>query len=166
MFRGRLVAIYIAPESGAPMEPRDEATVGPSGIEGDRYSMLKGKFRRPGTGQAVTLVEREAVAAVNSEGDVTLGEHETRRNLVTEGVPLNHLVGRTFAVGELVLRGVRLAEPCVHLERTVGRPVRAPLVHRAGLNCEVVRPAVIRVGDDIEPVVDAPAEDAPASRTG
>ena len=35
---------------------------------------------------------------------------------MTEGVPLNHLVGRTFRVGDVVLRGFKLAEPCTYLE--------------------------------------------------
>src|SRR5687767_2650475 len=98
------------------MESRDEVkAIAGVGLEGDRYATRNGKYSdTPGTGREVTLVEREAIAAVRADG-LDLADHETRRNLLTEGVPLNHLVGRTFRVGDVVLRGVRLAEPCSYL---------------------------------------------------
>ncbi len=65
---------------------------------------------------------------MNAEGEVTIGEHETRRNLVTEGVPLADLVDRTFRVGDVVLHGRRLAEPCAYLERMTRAGVRDALV--------------------------------------
>ena len=89
MFVGRLVAIYTTADAGAPMVARSEsAVVAGVGLAGDRYATRTGSFSdRAGTGREVTLIEREAIAAVNAEGEVTIGEHETRRNLVTEGVP-------------------------------------------------------------------------------
>ncbi|MGH9034090.1 MAG: MOSC domain-containing protein, partial [Acidimicrobiia bacterium] len=116
MFEGRLAAIYTTSEAGAPMETRPEVeAVVDVGLTGDRYAAAEGKHSaKPGGGRQVTLVEREAIAAVRAEG-VELADHETRRNLLTEGVPLNHLVGQTFRIGSVVLRGVRLAEPCSYL---------------------------------------------------
>ena len=115
MFRGQVVAIYTAPEKGAPMESRDgvEATAG-VGLDGDRYAAGEGWYTRSDDSgkRAITLIEREAVAAAGREYEIEIGEHEARRNLVTEGVPLNHLVGRTFRVGDVVLLGFKLAEPC------------------------------------------------------
>ena len=67
----------------------------------------------------MTLVEREAVDAVRADG-LDLTEADTRRNLVTEGVALNHLVGCTFRIGAVRLRGLRLAEPCAYLEQLTG----------------------------------------------
>lgn len=112
MFEGRLVAIYTTADAGTPMESRDSVRAVPGiGLEGDRYATEDGKHSQtPGTGREVTLVEREAIEAVRADG-TELADHETRRNLLTEGVPLSHLVGRTFRVGDVVLRGVRLAEP-------------------------------------------------------
>ena len=120
MFGGELVAIFVAPIAGAAMEARDEVdAIAGAGLAGDRYCAAAGTYsgRRLGDPQrAVTLIEREAVAAARAEAQLTLDEAETRRNLVTAGVPLNHLVGRTFRVGRVRLRGVDLAEPCVYLE--------------------------------------------------
>jgi MOSC domain-containing protein YiiM len=155
MFRGQVVAIYTAPEKGAPMESRDgvEATAG-VGIDGDRYGAGEGKYTRSDDDgkRAITLIEREAVAAAGREYEIEIGEHEARRNLVTEGVPLNHLVGRTFRVGDVVLRGFKLAEPCTYLEGLTHPGVRRALVHRAGLRAEIVEGGTISVGDPVEAV--------------
>jgi MOSC domain-containing protein YiiM len=155
MFRGQVVAIYTAPEQGAPMESRAgvEAIAG-VGLDRDRYATGEGKYTRSGDdGQrAVTLIEREAVAAARREYEVEIAEHETRRNVVTEGVPLNHLVGCTFRVGDVVLRGIRLAEPCTYLEGLTRPGVRRALVHRAGLRAEILEGGTINVGDPVEVV--------------
>ncbi|HYV59008.1 MAG TPA: MOSC domain-containing protein [Acidimicrobiia bacterium] len=153
MFRGRVVAIYTAPEKGAPMQSRDDvAAVDGAGLDGDRYATGAGKYtdRAEDGKRAVTLIEREAVAAAGREYEVEIGEHETRRNVVTEGVPLNHLVGRTFRVGDVTLHGLRLAEPCAYLEGLTRPGVRRALVHRAGLRAEIVEGGTLRVGDPIE----------------
>jgi MOSC domain-containing protein YiiM len=153
MFRGQVVAIYTAPEEGAPMEPRDgvEAIAG-VGLEGDRYAASAGKYTGADDNgkRAITLIEREAVVAAGREHEIELGEHETRRNVVTEGVPLNHLVDRTFRVGDVTLRGVRLAEPCTYLEGLTRSGVRRSLVHRAGLRAEILEGGTLRVGDTVE----------------
>jgi MOSC domain-containing protein YiiM len=150
----RLVAIFVAPSEGAPMEARAaiEAIAG-VGLAGDRYAIGAGKYSGAGRGaRDVTLIEREAVDAVRAEdGGVPVTEAETRRNLVTEGVALNHLVGRTFRVGGVLLRGVKLAEPCVYLEQVTGREgVRAAFVHRGGLRAEILDGGELRVGDAID----------------
>jgi MOSC domain-containing protein YiiM len=154
VFAGRLVAIYVAPDAGAPMAAyRSIAALAGVGLEGDRYATRRGTYSDTDRGpRDVTLIEREAVDAVRADG-IAVAEVDTRRNLVTEGVPLNHLVGRTFRVGAVVLRGLRLSEPCAYLEQlTAIDGVRAALVHRGGLRAEVVEGGRLRVGDPIAPI--------------
>jgi MOSC domain-containing protein YiiM len=137
------------------MEARDEVeAVAGLGLAGDRYAGASGTYsgrRLTDPQRAVTLIEREAIAAVRAERHLPLDEHETRRNLVTVGVPLNHLVGRTFVVGPVRLRGVDLAEPCAYLEDVTRKGIRSALVHRAGLRAEILADGPIRVGDLVEP---------------
>ena len=83
---------------------------------------------------------------------MTVGEHETRRNLVTEGVDLDQLVGRTFSVGDVVMRGVRDCPPCKYLEGLTRPGVLAALKGRGGLRADIVRAGVLRVGDKIAEV--------------
>jgi MOSC domain-containing protein YiiM len=149
----RLVAIYVATAAGAPMEARDhvDALAG-AGLRDDRYATGTGTYSGTGRGaRDVTLIEREAIDAVRAEDPaVDVREDQTRRNLVTEGVALNHLVGREFRVGAVRMRGVRLAEPCAYLEQLTGvAGVRAALVHRGGLRAEVLDDGELRIGDTI-----------------
>ena len=110
---GRLVAIYTTGAGGEPMVSSDACrAVAGAGLEGDRYATKSGNFSATeGAGREVTLIAREAIAAANEQG-VRIDEHETRRNLVTEGVDLAALIGKTFSVGDAVLIGVRDCPPC------------------------------------------------------
>ena len=154
MFTGKLVGIYTTSEPAKPLEANTElAAIEGVGLDGDRYATATGTYsKREGVHRQVTLVEREVIAAVNDEAGVELGENETRRNLVTEGVPLHHLVGRTFRVGEVVLRGIKSCPPCAHLEKLTRPGVRAALENRGGLRAEIVHGGMLRIGDEITAV--------------
>lgn len=157
MWKGSVVSINTAPAAGEPMVPVSEvrAVVG-KGLEGDRYFRHVGTYSgHPGPGGApaareVTLIEMEAIEALKRDHGVEMNAGESRRNIVTRGVPLNHLVGREFRVGEAVLRGVRLCEPCSHLEGLTKKGVLSGLVHRGGLRAEILKDGVIRVGDPVQ----------------
>jgi len=154
MWKGTLVSIHIAPEATVPLQSVTAArAVAGKGLEGDRYFTGCGTWStHPGLGREVTLIECEAIEALERESDLKLELGEPRRNLVTRGVPLNHLVGREFRVGEVRLRGIRLCEPCKHLEGLTKAGVKDALLHRAGLRTEIVREGILRVGDPIEEV--------------
>lgn len=150
---GRLVGIYTAAAGGKPMDAhREVRAIAGVGLEGDRYATRTGEFSdREGGGREVTLIAREAIAAANA-ADVTIREDETRRNLVTEGVDLDALIGKQFAVGDVVLLGVRDCPPCAYLEQLTGQAVRRGLRGQGGLRADIVRDGVIRVGDPIATV--------------
>lgn len=153
-WRGVLRAAFRTVSASEPMEALAAATlVAGHGVEGDRYATAKGTYsHKPHEDRQVTLIEVEALEAVKRDYGVELLPHETRRNLLTEGVPLNHLVGRRFRVGEVVLYGGRLNVPCQYLEDLLRKKVFKPLIHRSGLNCRIEQGGVIRPGDVIEPV--------------
>ncbi|MFN2489709.1 MAG: MOSC domain-containing protein [Actinomycetota bacterium] len=157
-FDGEVEAIHLAADEGAPVFSVDEVRAVPGrGLEGDRYFNLAGTFsRKQDPGREVTLVEAEAIDAVADDYDIELEPGATRRNITTRGVPLNHLVGRDFAVGEVVLRGIRLCDPCGLLERRTEPGAKAALTHRGGLNAQIVEPGVIRRGDRIRPATSTP----------
>jgi len=154
MFEGKLLAIYIAPTGAAAMQSVDQVrVVAGHGLEGDRYSKLQGTFSRPGRPeQQVTLIEQEALEAARRDYQLDLEGADTRRNLLTEGVPLNHLVGRAFQIYDVVLRGVELCEPCKHLQQFCGPEVIKALRHRGGLRAEILQGGMIRAGDIVRQV--------------
>ena len=152
---GRLTGIYVAREAKGALSAVAAATVvGGKGIEGDRYGSGVGSFSDwEGGGRHVTLIEEEALEAIARESKLELPAAGARRNLTTRGVALNHLVGRKFRVGAVTLAGIRLCEPCEHLEAVSGvQGVIKALLHRGGLRAEVVLGGEIRVGDEIEEV--------------
>ncbi len=146
--------MYTAAEAGAPLAPSTELrAIEGVGLDGDRYATEVGTYsERVGPDRQVTFVEREVIAAVNREAGVELAEQETRRNLVTEGVPLHHLIGQTFLVGDVVFRGIKSCPPCAYLEKATRPGVRAALENRGGLRAEVVRGGTLRIGDEITAV--------------
>jgi MOSC domain-containing protein YiiM len=147
-----VVSIFIAPTAAGPMVEVAEVRAEPGrGLEGDRYFSKAGTYSRTaGSGREVTLVEAEALEAAAREYELDLPPALTRRNLLTRGVYLNHLVGREFSVGSVRLVGTRLCEPCEHMEELAGtRGARKALVHRGGLRCDIVAGGVIRRGDRV-----------------
>lgn len=148
---GRVVSIHVAEAAGYPMRPVDAVRALPGrGLEGDRYLRGTGTYSaKIGADRELTLIEMEALADLRRDYGVELLPGETRRNIATRGVPLNHLVGRIFRVGSATARGLRLCEPCSHMEKLAGKPVRAGLVHRGGLRAQVLTEGWIRVGDDV-----------------
>ncbi|HEY3304030.1 MAG TPA: MOSC domain-containing protein [Candidatus Binatia bacterium] len=147
-----IVSIHIAPSAAAPTKEVDGVrAVAGRGLEGDRYFTGTGTYSKPGASSAkVTLIEIEALEALKRDYGIDLKPGESRRNIVTRGVPLNHLVGREFKIGEVKLRGAHLCEPCAHLQKLTREGVMRGLVHRGGLNAEILTDGVIRVGDTVE----------------
>ncbi len=151
---GQVVSIQIARKATDTMfvvaEVRAEAG---RGLEGDRYFERIGTYsNEPGTGREVTLIEAEALEALKRDLSIEIDAKESRRNIVTRGVPLNHLVGREFMVGSVRLRGARLCEPCEHLEALTRKGVRNGLLHRGGLRAEILSDGIMKQGDPISEI--------------
>ncbi len=148
---GLVVGVYLAEAGGVAMRSVQSAVaVAGQGLVGDRY--------QTGTGQwcydrrlydDVTLIATEALAAAGAEHGVRLQGGAARRNVETCGVDLQALVGRTFQIGEVVLRGNRACEPCRYLDRVTGQPAKAALNGRGGLRATVVTGGQLGVGDSV-----------------
>jgi hypothetical protein len=153
--------IFTAPEAQVEMTDRSnvEAVAG-RGLRGDRYfsDIESGTFvtwepdEERLDGYDVTLIEQEAIDAIEREAGVELAPGEHRRNIVTRDTALNHLVGKRFRVGEAVCRGDRLCEPCGYLQDITGKDVLDTLAHRGGLRADILESGMIRPGDEIEPL--------------
>lgn len=147
-----IVSINIAEREGGAMSSVQEVRAVPGrGLEGDRnFTAADAPAIKPGGGREVTLIEAEAIEALDRDYGLKIAPGDARRNLVTRGVALNHLVGREFRIGEVVLKGRRLCEPCDYLEKLLGAAVRPGLVHRGGLRADIIQGGLIRVGQSIE----------------
>lgn len=151
MWSGQVESIHIAPEAKASMRRVDQVEAVPgAGLEGDRYFLKQGTFYKPEPDFELTLIEAEAIDAMKRDYKTDLPAGDARRNVVTRGVPLNHLVGREFTIGDVKVKGIRLCEPCSHLEALVSLPVIKGLRHRGGLRVQILTQGVIRTGDVIK----------------
>lgn len=147
-WRGVLEHIHICPKKSAPMQPQGSARlVAGRGIEGDRYFLETGTYSGiPGPDRQVTLIEAEMLERVAEDCGEAIHVDEHRRNLTVSGVPLQHLVGRQFAVGDALLEGVRINQPCKYLNLMLKRDVYMPLWNRSGLNARIVRGGTVAPG--------------------
>ena len=147
-------ALYIANAAGAPMVSLSQAVlVEGRGIEGDRYYSQTGTHSTDEDDEPsyeVTLIEHETIEALRREKHLNVGAETPRRNIVTQGIALNHLVHRTFRIGKVTLYGVALREPCIHLGQVTSHRLMVSLIHRGGPGARILRSGTIRVGDLIE----------------
>jgi MOSC domain-containing protein YiiM len=147
MWKGEVAGIYLRPEKSGPTSAATEAeAIAGEGLKGDHQVQRDNNDPE----REITLIEEEALAGLKREDGIDLSPAETRRNILTRGVPLNHLVEREFRVGEVRLRGIELCEPCDHLQKMTQPGVLKGLLHRGGLRAQILEGGRIRQGDAIE----------------
>ena len=150
---GRITGIFIGEQEGGAIHAvaSVEAEAG-LGLKGDRsyFKHMNLPAEKRIAENECTLIESESVAELNESGRFgTVHPGDIRRNLVTAGIRLNELVDRTFRVGEVMLRGIELCEPCRHLEKLTGKKIMKPLVHKAGLRASILKSGRIHFNDEI-----------------
>ncbi|WP_227380532.1 MOSC domain-containing protein [Haladaptatus halobius] len=136
----------------------DVEAVAGRGLRGDRYFEERGLWnfldedpnREVKEASDVTFIEAEALTAVERETSIEIPSGAHRRNVTTRNVPLNHLVGQTFTVGDVLCEGIQLCEPCGYMQSLVGEEgLSEALVHRGGLNASVIESGQFGVGDEV-----------------
>lgn len=152
LLMSRVIEILVASSPSSPMENRESVRAMPgSGLEGDRYFNGVGTFsptpHKPD--YEVTLIQKEHIESFQAAFALPFTSKHARRNLVSEGVDLNLLVGKDFNVGSVRLRGIRLCEPCNYLAKSTFPAVLQGLVHKGGLRAQILSEGVIRVGDPL-----------------
>ena len=152
---GTVEGLAVAPEAEADMRLLEVASARAGrGLDGDRYAAGAGTFspradRRPG--YDLTLMAAEVLDDLTAAGH-PVDFAATRRNVLTRGIDVNALVGRTFRIGDVLCEGRRLCEPCVHLDRLSGPGLLRPLIHKGGLRADILTDGEIRLGAPVQPV--------------
>jgi MOSC domain-containing protein YiiM len=147
---GVVEQIAITPiESALPERVESVEVLPDQGPRGDRYFVEAPDPERRGEGRDLTLIEAEALEAFAAETGLPLTHEESRRNVLTRDVRLNDLVGKRFRIGAVECVAVQLCEPCSHLQGLTREGVLRGMVHRAGLNANVVTAGTIATGDDV-----------------
>jgi len=136
----KVEAIHVrAPDETEVREVGVVDAIAGKGLDGDRYFFADGA--RPGL--ALTLIEGDVVRGAGLEPG------STHRQVTVTGAGLNDLVGKKFRVGSVECYGVMLCEPCLHLQEMTRPGIIKELVHRAGLNADILTDGPISVGDEV-----------------
>ena len=150
---GKVYAIYSTAVGGKPLIPLEQGVLETGrGLVGDRYYLGTGTLSKRLIGKSgvdITLIESEEIEQFNHTHNLSIGVGELRRNIVTSGVRLNDLIGVTFSVGNTMLEGVRLCEPCAHLSKIATPEVLPGLIGRCGLRAHIITGGTVKPGDVI-----------------
>jgi MOSC domain-containing protein YiiM len=147
--RGRLQAIFIAPDAGAPMQSIQSSYCEPGkGLCRDRYAQGRGHWIKT-DGCEVTLVRAEDIERASRRGPVPFMQGQHRRNLVVAGIPIEAYRRARVRIGSALLRFDRLRPPCGYLDRLLQPGAAKALGRSAGIGLRVLEAGEIRVGDPV-----------------
>lgn len=129
-------------------------------VQVDKIELITGKGivgdrnfdRAQWPGQNITFIEIEEIEAFNNNYQQRIQLADTRRNIITQGIRLNDLVGKEFSIGNVRFKGVELCEPCATLGKLLGNDTLAAkdvvkaFVHKSGLRADVLTDGEIHTG--------------------
>ena len=150
--QGKIIGIYTYPQVGANAITNSmiELVAG-AGIVGDRYYNHDGTFSKEQAikpKQEITFIESEQINRFNLENSCALNHADLRRNIITEGVPLNDLVGKEFQFGLQRFKGIELCEPCAYLAKTVEAKLLPAMIGNGGLRAQILNDGELNINDE------------------
>ena len=128
------------------IEVESAEVVANKGIVGDRHFK---EYNDPYS--QLSLIESENIDFYNIKHSLNIPYVEFRRNIVTEGIQLNNLIGKRFSVGSVELEGIDLCRPCRHLSELLNQDnIIKEFLRKGGLRCQILSSSTISVGDTIK----------------
>ena len=143
----KIIEIAISKNSGSEMKSVESAeTVPGKGLLYDRHFKDNNDKK-----SQITLIEVENIKHFNKASNTFIPSINFRRNLVTEGIRLNQLVGSEFLIGDVKVKAHDLCRPCKYLQNLLKQKnfVKDFLL-KGGLRCEILIGGRIFVGDNIQ----------------
>ena len=99
----------------------------------------------------ITLIEIENINYYNRISNTTIPAISFRRNIITEDIELNELVGKEFIIGEVRVKAHDLCRPCKYLEESLKQKnIVKEFLYKGGLRCEILADGKIFIGDIIK----------------
>ena len=144
---GKVVEIGIGYNKGEKIQNvnKVEAIKG-QGLLNDRKLMKNNQKERQ-----ITLIEIENINYFNKISKTNIPPLDFRRNIITEDIRLNELVGKEFIIGNVKLKAHDLCRPCKYLQDKLKQNnFVKDFLHKGGLRCEILISGKINVGDIIK----------------
>ena len=116
------------------------------GLVNDRY------FRENNEKKCqITLIESENIKYYNQTFKTSITFAEFRRNIITEGIRLNELIGSEFFIGDIKVKAHDLCRPCKYLQETLKQnDLIKTMLKKSGIRCEILTNGKIIVGNKIK----------------
>ena len=144
---GKVVEIGVTNSKGNQIKNVNEVeALKGKGLVNDR------KFRENNQKQCqITLIEVENINYFNNKSKTNIPSVNFRRNIITENVKLNDLVGKVFFIGNVKLKAHDLCRPCKYLQDKLKQNnFIKEFLHTGGLRCEILSSGKIFIGDLIK----------------
>ena len=115
------------------------------GLIGEKHFKEDNKKR-----SQITLIEIENINYYNKITGTKIPAIKFLRNIVTEGMRLNVLVGKEFFIGKVKVKAHDLCRPCKNLQESLQQKNTVKeLLRTGGLRCEILSSGKIFVDDII-----------------
>ena len=115
------------------------------GLVGEKHFKENNKKR-----SQITLIEIENINHYNKITGTQIPAINFLRNIVTEGIRLNVLVGKEFFIGKVKVRAHDLCRPCKNLQESIQQKNTVKeLLYTGGLRCEILSNGKIFINDQI-----------------
>ena len=99
----------------------------------------------------ITLIEIENIDHFNKISNTNIPAIDFRRNIITENIRLNELVGKEFFIGNVKLKAHDLCRPCKYLQEKLKLDnFIKEFLHTGGIRCEILTDGKINVGDSVK----------------
>ena len=144
---GKVVEIGITDTKGSRINKVSEVeTFKGKGLLNDR------KFKENNHKKSqITLIEIENIDHFNKISNTNIPAIDFRRNIITENIRLNELVGKEFFIGNVKLKAHDLCRPCKYLQEKLELDnIIKEFLHAGGIRCEILTDGKINVGDFIK----------------
>lgn len=148
----QILHLYLSPEHNffghhgvppgeAPMLEKDAVEcVAGKGIVGDRFFGFKSNYK----GQ-ITFFAQEVYERLRQQFGVTDAPPSVfRRNIITQGVDLNDLIGEEFEVQGIRFLGTEECKPCYWMETAFAQGAEAAMKGNGGLRARILSDGVLR----------------------
>tara|TARA_B100001013_G_C24260767_1_gene304855 strand:+ start:82 stop:522 length:441 start_codon:yes stop_codon:yes gene_type:complete len=143
----QVIEIAISENSGKVMKNVDSVeSIAGKGLLNDRHFKAGNEKK-----SQITLIEIENINHYNQISGTSILPKDFRRNIVTEGIKLNELVGREFLIGAVKVKAHDLCRPCKYLQKSLKQKnLVKELLYKGGLRCEILTNGKISVGDELK----------------
>ena len=143
----KVIEIAISESSGKIMKNVDSVeSIAGKGLLNDRHFKEDNEKK-----SQITLIEIENINHYNQITRTSIPPKDFRRNIITEGIKLNALVGSEFFIGEVKVKAHDLCRPCKYLQESLNQKnLVKELLRKGGLRCEILTNGKIFVGDEIK----------------